>query len=211
MKLAWIRTVETRLRAAHHREQHPNPYELMIEAVKANRRHFFLGPPISVEEIHKVEGLVRHVRIGRLWDRLKPEIQFDYVIPNRWIHALTRNPSLLTVDDFRAGTKVPGVWWSAHRDAAGIGEMAVRQLRLGPEDYPSGAARFFLPKSEAAAPGLRKPTAFDGMFFRKYVTSPASVWGIIPDDDAAKAGIREGVSKNSVDIHRTVVMFVRTQ
>ena len=210
MKVAWIRTVETRLRAARRREQHPNPYGLMVDAVKANHRHFFLGPVIPIEEINKVEGLVRHVRIGILWDSLKPEVQADYIIPSRWIHALTRDPGLLTVDDFVPGTTVPGVWWSAHRDSGGIGEMAVKQLRLRREDYPTGAARIFLPKSEAAAPGLRKPTAFDGMFFRKYVTSPASMWGIIPDEDAAKAGIREGVSKNRVDIRRTVVMFVRT-
>ena len=89
--------------------------------------------------------------------------------------------------------------------------MAVKQLRLRREDYPSGAARFLLPKSEAALPRLRKPTAFDGMFFRKYVASPGSAWGIIPDKDAAKAGIREGVSKNVVDVHRTVVTFVLTK
>jgi hypothetical protein len=183
----------------------------MVEAVKANRRHFFLGPAIPVDEIQKVKGLVRHVRIGRLWDHVTPEIRADYIIPERWIHALKRNPSLLTADDFRVGTTVPGVWWSAHRDSGGIGELAVTQLRLSPEDYPSGAARFFLPKSEAAAPDLRKPTAFDGMFFRKYVTSTTSAWGIIPDQDASKAGIREGVSKNQVDIHRTVVKFVHTE
>jgi hypothetical protein len=206
-----MRTVETRLRTAHRHEEHPNPYELMIEAAKANPRHFFAGPLIPVNEIDAVGGLVRHVRIRRLWDSLKPEIQADYITPNRWIHALKQNPSLLAIDDFVAGTTVPGIWWSAHRDSGGIGEKAVKQLRLRHEDYPSGAARFFLPKSEAALPKLRKPTAFDGMFFRKYVASPASVWGIIPDEDASKAGIREGVSKNDVDIRRTVATFVLTK
>jgi len=211
MKLSWIRAVETGLRKAHRREEHPNPYELMIEAAKGNPRHFFVGPLVPVKEIEAVGGLVRHVRIRRLWDALKPEIQADYITPNRWIHALKQNPSLLDIDDLVPGTTVPGVWWSAHRDSGGIGEMAVKQLRLRREDYPSGAARFFLPKSEATLPNLRKPTAFDGMFFRKYIASPASAWGIIPDPDAAKAGIREGVSKKDVDVHRTVVTFVLTK
>lgn len=211
MKLAWMRAVETRLRGAHRQEQHPNPYDLMIEAAKANPRHFFVGPIVPVKEIIEVGGLVRHVRIRRLWDSLKPEIQADYITPNRWIHALKQNPSLLAVADFVPGTMVPGVWWSAHQDSGGIGEKAVKQLRLRREDYPSGAARFFLPQSEVALPNLRKPTAFDGMFFRKYVASPGSVWGIIPDEDASTAGIREGVSKNYIDVHRTAVTFVLTK
>jgi hypothetical protein len=211
LKLRWMRQVEHALREAHQKGGKPNPYDFMVDAVKAHRDNFYRGRPIPLDEIHRVGGLVRHVPIRRLWDSLTPEIQFDYVKPNRWVNALMQNPSLLTVDDFVPGASVPGVWWSAHRDSGGVGEMAVKQLRLGRQDYPAGAGRFVLPKSEAALPDLRKPTAFDGMFFRKYVSSPTSVWGIIPDEEASKAGIREGVSKNHVDIHRTVVTFVRTR
>ena len=102
---------------------------------------------------------------------------------------------------------MPGVWWSAHRDSGSIGFLAVEQLRLERRDYPSGAVRFFLPPHLSGLPNLRKPTAFDGMFFRKFV-SASGVWGIIPDGEAADNGIREGVSKTFVEVTSTTAIYI---
>jgi hypothetical protein len=86
--------------------------------------------------------------------------------------------------------------------------MAVERLRLERKDYPGGSVRFVLPVDAAALPDLRKPTAFDGMFFRKFSPAPGSVWGIVPVARAEAAGIREGVSKRYVDVSATTAVFV---
>jgi hypothetical protein len=86
--------------------------------------------------------------------------------------------------------------------------MAVERLRLERTEYPRGSVRFVLPPEAAAVPDLRKPTAFDGMFFRKFVPAPGSVWGIVPVAGADAAGIREGVAKGYVDVSVTTAVYV---
>jgi hypothetical protein len=86
--------------------------------------------------------------------------------------------------------------------------MAVERLRLERKDYPRGSVRFHLAPEAAALPDLRKPTAFDGMFFRKFVSSPGNVWGIVPVAGAETVGIREGVSKRYIDVSATTAVYV---
>jgi hypothetical protein len=209
LKLRWMREVETTLANAHKKGDRPNPYDVMIEAVKGHRDNFFRGRRIPIAEIEAHGGLVRHASIRRMWTSLKPTVQAKYrESMNVWIRKLKEDPSAFSPADFKAGTRVPGVWWSAHHDSGNIGFMVVEQLRLERKDYPSGAVRFFLPPQFAGLPNLRKPTAFDGMLFRKFAASPGSVWGIIPEDEAEGAGIREGVSKTFVEVSSTTALFV---
>jgi hypothetical protein len=209
LKLRWIQQVERALREAHKKGEKPNPYDVMIEALKGHRDNFYCGRRVPMEEIRGAGGLVRHASIRRMWASLKPDVRAEY--RNRatlWIAKLHEDPTRFRLSDLKPGTRVPGVWWSARRDSGNIGLMAVEELRLERKDYPEGAVRFFLPAAGAALPDLRKPTAFDGMFFRKFVPAPGSVWGIVPTANAEAAGIREGVSKRYVDVSATTAVYV---
>jgi hypothetical protein len=105
---------------------------------------------------------------------------------------------------------VPGKFWSARTDAEGVGEFKIEHLRLEPKDYPLGAIRFMLPKEAAALPDLRRPTAFDGMLFPKWLpAAPLLKWGIVPPLEASKSGIKEGVAKRAIEIRHTAMpLFV---
>jgi hypothetical protein len=209
LKLRWIAQVQKDLRDARKKGAQPNPYDLMVDAVKVHRDNFYRGRPVPLKDIHSAGGLVRHVSLPRIWASLKRDVQAEYRgSVTLWIKRLQEDPGRFRVSDLRPGTRVPGTWWSAHHDSGNIGLMAVERLRLERKDYPSGAVRFLLPPEAAALPDLRKPTAFDGMFFRKFAAAPGSVWGIIPVADADAAGIREGVSKRYVDVSATTAVYV---
>jgi hypothetical protein len=206
LKGAWMHTVEARLRKAAKLEDHLNPYEVMVDVAKANKANFFLGPRIEAQEIIAAEGLLKYVEVSVAFRRLKPELIADYVYPIRWSRALAARKTVVSVNDFAPGAEVPGHFWSAYRDAVGAGELALKHMRLQPDDYPKGAIRFVLPKESASIPDLHKPTAFDGMFFPKWAgTEPRLTWGLVPPHEASKAGIREGVSRTLVPISSTIL------
>jgi hypothetical protein len=209
LKVRWIDQVQKALREARKTGAKLNPYDLMVDAVKVHRDNFYRGRPIPLEEIRTAGGLVRHVSVLRIWPSLKRDVQDEYRgSVTLWIKKLQEDPNRFRVSDLRPGTRVPGTWWSAHYDSGIIGLMAVEQLRLERKDYPRGSVRFLLAPERAAMPDLRKPTAFDGMFFRKFAPAPGSVWGIVPVAGAEAAGIREGISKRYVDVSATTAMYV---
>jgi hypothetical protein len=206
LKTVWMRTVEARLRKAAKLEEHVNPYSVMVSVAAANRSNFFLGPRIEVQEILEAEGLLRYVDVSVAFRRLKPELIADYAYPIRWVRAIAAHKTSINVSDFAVDAQVPGRFWSAYRDAAGAGELALKHMRLQPNDYPKGAIRFVLPKEAASIPELHKPTAFDGMFFPKWApTEPSLKWGVVPPHEASKAGIKEGVSRTPVPISSTIL------
>jgi hypothetical protein len=209
LKLRWIQQVQQALREARKKGAKPNPYDLMVDAVKVHRDNFYRGSRVPLEDINAAGGLVRHVDVRRVWQSLRRDVQDEYRgSVTRWIKKLQEDPSRFHMSELRPGTRVPGTWWSAHHDSGNIGLMAVERLRLERRDYPSGAVRFLLSPDAAGMPDLRKPTAFDGMFFRKFAPAPGSVWGIIPVAGANAAGIREGVSKRYVDVSATTAVYV---
>jgi hypothetical protein len=206
LKVGWMRAVETRLRRSAQLEQHVNPYAVMVKVAAANRANFFLGRRIEVQEIAQAGGLLRYVDARDAFTLLRPELVADYAYPIRWVRKLAAAQGLLSVTDFAADAEVPGHFWSAFRDAAGAGEVALKHMRLEPKDYPRGAVRFVLPKEHAAIPELHKPTAFDGMFFPKWAATESNLkWGVVPPHEASRAGIREGVSKTLVPVSSTIL------
>jgi hypothetical protein len=209
LKIRWFQRVHEALREGLRKGTKPNPYDLMVDAVKEHRNNFYRGRPVPLEEIRAAGGLVRHVSVLRVWASLKRDVQDKHRgSVALWIKKLQEDPGRFRVSDLRPGTRVPGTWWSAHSDSGNIGLMAVERLRLERTKYPRGSVRFVLPPEAAAVPDLRKPTAFDGMFFRKFVPAPGSVWGIVPVAGTDAAGIREGVAKGYVDVSVTTAVYV---
>jgi hypothetical protein len=205
LKLAWMRGVETVLRQAAKKGDHPNPYRVMVRIAVKNPDNFGLGPEIPIGEIVEAEGLVKYVDPRRAFLQLKAEIAAQHRYPIRWVRTLAANAATLKADDFRPDATVMGRFWSARKDAEGVGELAVRHLRLDPQAYPIGAIRFMLPKEAASLPDLRRPTAFDGMLFPKWAAPESHLlkWGIVPPVAGLKSGIREGVTTKKIPIKET--------
>jgi hypothetical protein len=204
--------VETVLRAAARTGDHPNPYQLMVRIAIKNANNFGLGPEIPIDEIVAADGLVKYVDPRRVFRQLRPEVIARHQgYPIRWVRRIAADVTALKTDDFQTSATVPGKFWSARTDAEGIGEFKIEHLRLAPTDYPIGAIRFLLPKEAAALPGLRRPTAFDGILFPKWSSAESAVlkWGIVPSMEAFRSGIKEGVATRAVEIrHTTMPLFV---
>jgi hypothetical protein len=178
----------------------------MVSVAAANKANFFLGPRIDAQEIAEAQGLLKFVDVAVAFRLLKPELIADYIYPIRWVRAITTHKTPIAASDFAPDAHVPGHFWSARRDSVGAGELALKHMRLQPQDYPKGAISFVLPKQGASIPELHKPTAFDGMFFPKWAPAEPSLrWGLVPPHEALKAGIKEGVSRTPVPVSSTIL------
>jgi len=143
------------------------------------------GPAIPADELKAKGGMTRTIPLKTIWeDNLEASYKAKFGSFEAWLSELAKDKSAFNPGShLNMGSTIPGkyatAWWAPRGEQKGntMAEL-IEELALNPATYPGGCVRATVGPEAAAMAGFKKPTGFDGIYFKEWVPAPSSPWGI---------------------------------